>query len=133
MAIQVLHVPYDFGHRDRRMGHGPIHLLERGVIERLQRIDVDVQLTPVEIATSFPTEIGTAFELHRKVAQVVATTVQGGGTLSFYLETATVQLALLQVSVLLIPAHQSASCGSMDTGIATRPKRLLAISSMPWV
>ncbi len=79
MAIQVLQVPYDSGHRDRRMGHGPIHLLERGVIECLQRIDGNVQLTPVEIASSFPTEIGSAFELHRKVAQVVTTTVQGGG------------------------------------------------------
>ena len=79
MAIHVLQVPYDSGHRDRRMGHGPIHLTQRGVIECLQRIDGDVQLTPVEVAASFPTEIGTAFELHRTVAHVVATTVHGGG------------------------------------------------------
>jgi arginase len=79
MAIHVLQVPYDSGHRDRRMGHGPIHLLEHGVIECLQQIDGEIQLTPVEVATPFPTEIGTAFELHRTVAHVVATTVQGKG------------------------------------------------------
>ncbi len=79
MAIHILQVPYDSGHRDRRMGHGPIHLLEHGLIERLQRIDGEIRLTPVEVATAFPTEIGTAFELHRTVAHVVTTTLQGRG------------------------------------------------------
>lgn len=79
MAIQVLQVPYDSGHRARRMGAGPIHLVERGgVVDRLRRITPDVKLDPVEVGAAFPTEIGTAFELHRAVAGKAATAAQTG-------------------------------------------------------
>jgi hypothetical protein len=37
MTIHVLQIPYDSSHRDTRMGHGPIHLTQHGVVECLQR------------------------------------------------------------------------------------------------
>jgi arginase len=40
--------------------------------------DEEVHLTGVEVASSFPTEIGSAFELHRQVAHLVAATVRNG-------------------------------------------------------
>jgi len=76
MTIEVLQVPYDSGHRDARMGHGPLHLIDRGALERLRQIEAAVRLVPVETAAAFPTEIGTAFELHRGVAQAVASAVR---------------------------------------------------------
>lgn len=74
MGIHLLQVPYDSGHRAQRMGRGPLHLVERGAaLDRLRRVGLDdVRLVPVETTVAFPTEIGTAFELHRRVSELVA-------------------------------------------------------------
>ena len=80
MAIHLLQVFYDSGHRARRMGRGPLHLVERGgALDRLRRAGADdVRLVPVETKTTFPTEIGTAFELHRRVSEAVAEAARDG-------------------------------------------------------
>src|SRR5215207_606417 len=78
MTIQVFQVPYDSGHRGLRMGRGPIHLVERGALNVLRQTDPDVRLFQVESASSFPTEIGTAFELHRALAEGVAAAARSG-------------------------------------------------------
>ena len=80
MAIHLLQVPYDSGHRARRMGCGPLHLVERGAaLDHLRRVGPDdVRLVPVETAAALPTEIGTAFELHRDVSEAVAEAARGG-------------------------------------------------------
>ena len=80
MVIHLLQVPYDSGHRAQRMGRGPLHLVERGAaLNHLRRIGPDnVRLVPVETAAAFPTEIGTAFELHRGVAEAVAAAARDG-------------------------------------------------------
>ncbi len=73
MAIDVHQIPYDSGHRAARMGRGPLHLVEQGrALDRLRRRDPDVRLVATESASAFPTEIGTAFELHRALAEAVA-------------------------------------------------------------
>ena len=78
MPIHLLQVPYDSGHRARRMGSGPVHLIENGALSRLRGIDPDTRLVLVETTAAFPTEIGTAFELHRAVSEAVAAATQGG-------------------------------------------------------
>ncbi len=80
MAIHLLQVPYDSGHRAQRMGRGPLHLVERGAaLDHLRQIGADdVRLVPIETAAAFPTEIGTAFELHHDVSAAVAAAAQGG-------------------------------------------------------
>lgn len=80
MAVHLLQVPYDSGHRAQRMGRGPLHLVERGaVLDRLRQAGQDdVRLVPVETAAAVPTEIGTAFELHRTVSEAVAGAARGG-------------------------------------------------------
>jgi arginase len=80
VSLRVLQIPYDSGHRGRRMGTGPLHLLRRGALDRLRRLDPDVVLVPVETAQPFPTEIGTAFALHRALAEQVAAAVRTGAT-----------------------------------------------------
>lgn len=81
MAIRLLQVPYDSGHRGKRMGCGPLHLVGRGrALDGLRRVDPDgmVRFVPVETSAAFPTEIGTAFELHRDVSKAVAETARNG-------------------------------------------------------
>jgi arginase len=79
MTVVLLTVPYDSGHRARRMGRGPLHLVAQGALDTLRELDPDVRLVPVESALPFPTEIGTAFELHRTVAERVAAVARDGG------------------------------------------------------
>lgn len=78
MPIRLIQVPYDSGHRAARMGRGPVHLVERGILDRLRRIEPGVRLVPVETAAAFATEIGTAFELHRSVSEAVAAAAREG-------------------------------------------------------
>ncbi len=73
MPVHLIQVPYDSGHRAKRMGRGPLHLVEHGALTA-----VGTSLIPVEIASAFPTEIGTAFELHRAVAGAVADATRSG-------------------------------------------------------
>lgn len=80
MTIHVHQVPYDSGHRAARMGRGPVQLIEHAnLLDQLRRLDPDVRLVPIEAETGFRTEIGTTFELHRKLAAKVAAAVQSGG------------------------------------------------------
>ena len=72
--IQVVAVPYDSAHRGRRMGAGPTHLVARGLLDRLR--DTGRRADLRELAPSDGTwvaEIGTAFDLDRQLAGLVAT------------------------------------------------------------
>ena len=77
MAIQLILVPYDSGHRARRMGCGPLHLMSAGVPAQLARL-APTSVIHAETSTPFATEIGSAFELHRIVAEAVSGACQAG-------------------------------------------------------
>jgi arginase len=77
MAIHIIQVPYDSGHRGTRMGRGPLHLMAAGLMDRL-RVFAPTTSETIEVRASFVTEIGSAFELHRAVsAAVSASSVSG--------------------------------------------------------
>jgi arginase len=59
------------------MGSGPLHLVQAGAQARLDRF-APTSLVSIESSASFPTEIGTAFELHRALAVVVAEAIGEG-------------------------------------------------------
>ena len=70
--VHVLAVPYDSAHHARRMGAGPMHLVARGLLERLRETGAGVELR--ELAPSsggWVAEIGTAFDLDRQLARAV--------------------------------------------------------------
>lgn len=71
--IRIIQVPYDSGHRARRMGAGPLHLAE-AMLSGLRGTG-SVVVVPVESEMSFPTEIGTAFELHRSISAAVFSSI----------------------------------------------------------
>ena len=76
--MHTILVPYDSGHRGARMGRGPLHVRDRGAIDRLRTSGLDVVESVIEAPDSFPTEIGTSFALHRALAGSVGATVANG-------------------------------------------------------
>jgi len=67
-AIHLLAVPYDSARKAERMGRGPDALLAAGVVERLRANGHAVTVERVETDDPFPREIGTTFDLVRRVA-----------------------------------------------------------------
>jgi arginase len=80
MDIQLLLVPYDTARRQWRSGAGPEHLLQAGLTTHLQgrgHSVADIQVIEAD-PDQPPTEIGTAFELMRRVAVAVGTVRAAG-------------------------------------------------------
>src|SRR3954454_24637700 len=71
MSIDLITVPYDSGHRGRRMGAGPLAFAEAGAAERLRAVAGSVRETAVGVSPEFPAEIATAFDLARATAFAV--------------------------------------------------------------
>lgn len=73
MNVDLITVPFDSGMRDTRMGRGPAHLIELGLIDELRSLDAHARVAraepPVDV---FPSETRMAFELQRGVARAVA-------------------------------------------------------------
>src|SRR5205085_8869964 len=67
-AIHLLTVPYDSARRSERMGRGPDALLAAGIVEQLRGTGRAVEIEQVETDDPFPREIGTTFDLARRVA-----------------------------------------------------------------
>src|SRR4051794_38750790 len=64
-AVRLLAAPYDSGHRDVRMGAGPLALLRAGADERLRARGHAVSAQVVEPSAGWRAELGTSFELNR--------------------------------------------------------------------
>jgi len=69
--VHLIQVPYDSGHRNVRMGRGPLHFHEHGAADRLRAAGHEVTESLIEVPSPFPTEIGTSFALHRALADTV--------------------------------------------------------------
>ena len=71
MRLTLIQVPYDSGHHGVRMGRGPLHLVEKGLLDALERAGHPAELAPVRL-DGFLTEVTSAPLLHRAVAERVA-------------------------------------------------------------
>ena len=70
--VEVMVVPYDSGHRGKRMGAGPERLIEAGLESALREAGFDVATTSIELPDDFfPAEPQAAFALHRLLARAV--------------------------------------------------------------
>src|SRR5262245_14636057 len=75
----IIAVPYDSGRRNERMGAGPLTLLDGGLVDRLAAAGRPARVSIVETSsTLWPTEIGAAFDLARKVAARVRDALDQG-------------------------------------------------------
>jgi arginase len=77
-TAQVLLVPYDSGHRNLRMGSGPEHFVNNGLIQVLQADGYEVSVETVESQAEFRAEVQTQFELYRSLANRVSEARQNG-------------------------------------------------------
>jgi arginase len=84
MRLAVFQVPYDAGHYGRRMGRGPLHLVERGLVRELEAQGHDVELCPLRLPEGFVTEAGSAVEIQRQLARA-AGRARGEGRLPIVL------------------------------------------------
>ncbi len=71
MHIHIYQVPYDTARPDWRMGSGPGHLMRGGLAEALRSGGHTVNTTRIDSADPFPSEIATAFELYRRLAETI--------------------------------------------------------------
>ncbi len=78
MRIRVLQIPYDSGQHAARMGRGPAHLTDNGLLERLRGRGHEVEVEVIETAEPFPSEIKVAFDLQRRIAERVRATIVSG-------------------------------------------------------
>ena len=76
--LRLIEVPYDSGHRDIRMGAGPLTLAHAGAAALLREHGHVVEEQVVEAASGWPTEIATAFELQRLVAREARSAREAG-------------------------------------------------------
>jgi arginase len=75
MNVQLILVPYDSGHEGARAGRGPDYFLQRGADQALRERGHEVSVCRIESSASFPTEIGTTFELNRLLAEQVRSAI----------------------------------------------------------
>lgn len=73
MKVSLLQIPYDSGHYGKRMGQGPIHLLEQGLVEYLEEQGSDVEHTECGLSEDFVTEVGAAKELNNTISKLIYT------------------------------------------------------------
>lgn len=71
MKLTLIQVPYDSGHYGARMGAGPLHLIEKGLLGALEQAGHPAELAPVRL-DGFLTEVTSAPALHRAVAERAA-------------------------------------------------------------
>lgn len=70
--VELMLVPYDSGHRGKRMGAGPGRLIESGLESALRETGSEVKTTSIELPDDFfPAEPQAAFALHRLLARAV--------------------------------------------------------------
>ena len=76
MDIQIIQVPYYCGHRDLNQGRGPSRFIDRGLGLILEEQGHTVHLESIEIGDKFQTEMQSAMEINRLLADRVADAIQ---------------------------------------------------------
>jgi arginase len=83
MKLTLIQVPYDSGHYGLRMGRGPLHLVEQGLLDALEQAGHPAELAPVRL-DGFLTEVTSAPALHRAIGERV-TAARAAGRLPIVL------------------------------------------------
>jgi arginase len=78
MKLSLIQVPYDSGHFGERIGRGPLHFVEHGLLDRLARQNRQVELVEIRASGGFYTELGRAVELQRQTHEAVTRALAAG-------------------------------------------------------
>jgi arginase len=76
--ITLISVPYDSGNSSRRMGAGPLRLVEGGVVARLEQSGQSVRHVPIELPDQLWAEVAAARRIQQLVARVVSEALSRG-------------------------------------------------------
>lgn len=76
MKISLIQIPYDSGYRNQRMGSGPSHLVDQGLVEHLKMNNNDIELTEIYVGEEFNLEIGSAQNINSLLSQDVKLSVK---------------------------------------------------------
>jgi len=74
--IQIIQIPYDSGHKGLRTGRGPEYFLQHGIEQVLRDRGHQVTSHLLESKASLTTEVGTAIELNRLLAEQIRSTIK---------------------------------------------------------
>lgn len=69
--IKLVSLPYDSGRKDQRMGSGPVHLLENGIVESLTTHENEVEISNVLLPEDFHSEGTALVELQRRAVPLL--------------------------------------------------------------
>jgi arginase len=69
MRLTVFQIPYDAGRYGQRMGRGPLHLIERGLVRDLEAQGHNVDLQPLRLPEGVMPEAGAAAEIQRQLSR----------------------------------------------------------------
>ncbi len=78
MSIALIQVPWDSGHRGRRMGGGPLELVDQGLAGVLSDRGHETRRASVEADLDLPAENAVAFQLAGTLAREVRAARKGG-------------------------------------------------------
>lgn len=75
-TINLITVPYDSAHFNKRMGTGPLHFINSGLIDKLKSSGHDVKYKQVTLEEEFPTEIASTMQLLHQIKSEVTVSIQ---------------------------------------------------------
>src|SRR3954453_13044062 len=75
-TIDLISVPYDSAHFNERMGAGPLHIINGGLIQHLESAGYLVNHKPITLQEKFSTEIASTIELLGHIKVNVAHSIQ---------------------------------------------------------
>ena len=78
MKVQIIQVPYDCGYKDIRQGLAPAHFLKNNLVQLLEDDGHQVEVARIEAQSRFTLEVGTAFELNRRLSAAVKSAIAAG-------------------------------------------------------
>ena len=78
MNLSLIQIPYDSGQFNKRMGCGPIHLIEDGLMNWLKSKGHEVQLNEVRLPEEFLSETGAVKNIQSQAKQIIEANIKEG-------------------------------------------------------
>ena len=73
--LSLITVPYDSSHFNKRMGAGPLYLINHGLVQNLQNKGYEVDYTCIRLEEEFPAEIATTIKLLHEIKIAVTSAI----------------------------------------------------------
>jgi len=73
--LSLITVPYDASHFNKRMGAGPLYLINQGLVENLQNKGYEVDYGCIRLEEEFPAEIATTIKLLHEIKIAVTSAI----------------------------------------------------------